>query len=124
MQYKVTHNEIKKIIKHIIRGLPKPIKKRFQNVFIIVQSKPTKKQLKTLREKNITLYGLYEGIPYSNRSIDLPFELPSKITIFKSEIEKTCKTKEEVIKAIKETLYHEIGHYFGFPEKDLRKLGL
>ncbi|MCD6219256.1 metallopeptidase family protein, partial [Candidatus Calescamantes bacterium] len=29
----------------------------------------------------------------------------------------------EIKKKIREVLFHEIGHYFGFKEEDLRKMG-
>jgi predicted Zn-dependent protease with MMP-like domain len=125
VRYKITHKELKKIVKDIIKGLPEPLKNRFKNIYIVVEEKPTVTQLKALKAKGITLYGLFEGIPYPNKSAGLLSSiLPSKITIFKGEIRKMCKTKEQAVKVIKQTIYHEIGHYFGLGEKDLKKLGL
>jgi predicted Zn-dependent protease with MMP-like domain len=45
--------------------------------------------------------------------------LPDKITIFKRPIEESCSTLEEISEQVRETLIHEVGHYFGMSEEDM-----
>jgi predicted Zn-dependent protease with MMP-like domain len=46
--------------------------------------------------------------------------LPEKITIFKNQFEKFFSTKDEIKKAVKNTVWHEIAHHFGMDENQVR----
>jgi predicted Zn-dependent protease with MMP-like domain len=50
--------------------------------------------------------------------------MPDKIVLFKNSIERGCRTRHELEKRIETVLLHEIGHYLGLNEYDLRKLNL
>ncbi len=67
------------------------------------------------------LLGLYHGVPYGKR-INYNLVMPDKIIIYKKAFEKICKNRKELEKKVEEVLLHEIGHYFGFNEEQLRKL--
>jgi len=47
-----------------------------------------------------------------------------RVMLFKSNLEKVCHDREELIEQIQITVRHEIGHYLGFDENDLERLGL
>ncbi len=87
----------------------------------MVEDLPTEEQRIKLRlSKFASLYGLYEGVPQN-----IPGEekavLPDKITIFRLPILNRHETEEAVIEQIRSTLLHEIGHYFGMSEEQLKK---
>jgi predicted Zn-dependent protease with MMP-like domain len=44
---------------------------------------------------------------------------PDTITIFRRPILASATTREEVLKEIRDTVVHEVGHYFGIPEREL-----
>ena len=46
------------------------------------------------------------------------------ISIYQKNIERICRTEEEIIQQVQETVMHELGHYFGMDEEKLRELGL
>jgi len=48
--------------------------------------------------------------------------MPDKIIIYRKAFEKICKDRDELEQKVEEVLFHEIGHYFGFNEEQLRKL--
>lgn len=70
-----------------------------------------------------TLFGLYTGIPLTERTSSYGMVLPDKITLYQRSIEEGCRTKEEVQAQIRTTLLHEIGHHFGLSEEELEQVG-
>jgi predicted Zn-dependent protease with MMP-like domain len=90
-------------------------------VAIVVEDDPTPHQLKKLKVKNsYVLFGLYEGIPRTKRW-EYGQVVPDKITIFKNPIVSLARSNEEIKKIVKDTVWHEIGHYFGMNEDQVRE---
>ncbi len=100
-------------VKKAVSALPKTLRKKLENVEIVIEDEP-------IREKN--LLGLYQGVPLKHRSIWYGNVLPDKITIFKQNIERIAGNDNEIQRIVEDVVFHEIGHYFGFDEEDLRNL--
>jgi predicted Zn-dependent protease with MMP-like domain len=103
-------------------AIPLEFKKDLKNVEITIEDEPSDDQRSVLKlRRNSLLFGLFSGVPQT-----VPGEeratLPDRITIFRLPILAAYHTEEDIIKQIKSTLYHEIGHYFGIDEARLRKL--
>jgi predicted Zn-dependent protease with MMP-like domain len=103
-------------------SLPDEFKSQLKNVEITVEDEPSEEQRNVLKlRRHSLLYGLYSGVPQI-----VPGEeranLPDRITIFRIPILIANQTEEDIIQQIRDTLYHEIGHYFGLDEAKLRKL--
>ena len=49
--------------------------------------------------------------------------MPDTVTLFQRPIESVCASQEEVVREIRITLVHEVGHYLGMTEEDLDRLG-
>jgi predicted Zn-dependent protease with MMP-like domain len=47
--------------------------------------------------------------------------VPDTITLYQKNIEAACKDEEEIERRIVEVLFHELGHYFGMNEKQIRQ---
>lgn len=68
--------------------------------------------------------GLYLGIPLGERNAE-PFMLPDSILIYRKAIENHCdETGEDMGRVIRETLVHELAHYFGFTEGQMDEFEL
>jgi predicted Zn-dependent protease with MMP-like domain len=68
------------------------------------------------------LYGLYEGVPLTERGVEAPFE-PDRITIYRRTLEAEFRAPAELEKQIRITVLHELAHYFGLDEDRLDELG-
>jgi predicted Zn-dependent protease with MMP-like domain len=68
------------------------------------------------------LYGLYEGIPLTNRGGYVGVS-PDRITLFLATICRSADTTEELARRVRVTLLHEVGHHFGISDARLRELG-
>jgi predicted Zn-dependent protease with MMP-like domain len=112
------------LISEAIAALPPHIRRELNNVAFVIEKRirPGKEGEAGIR-KNETLLGLFEGIPKTKRGLNDSGALPDKITIFQESIEELCDgRKEEIKELVREVVWHEIGHHFGFDEKGLRSL--
>ena len=80
---------------------------------------PTSEQARAAKLKpGNMLLGLYEGVPLSKRGGNLKL-LPDTITLFQIPIEMTSNSKEQLIGQIKNTVWHEVAHYFGLDHEKI-----
>ena len=106
----LTEEGFKQLVEEGIKDIPERILKNMENVEICIED-----------EFKDNILGLYEGVP-KNVRCSYCFILPDKITIFKKPIERMAKDKEDIRRIVKETVWHEIAHHFGFNEKEVSRL--
>lgn len=68
-----------------------------------------------------SLLGLYTGVPKISRRGFVPLEMPDIIMLFQQPITQRAKDLNNLKEIIRHVLYHEIGHYFGLNEDELRQ---
>ncbi|MDD4531185.1 MAG: metallopeptidase family protein [Candidatus Pacebacteria bacterium] len=116
----MTTENFENLVNEGIGDIPQKFLDKIKNTAIVIEDEPTKEQLKKLKmRKDYFLFGLYEGVPKTERWGGEPL-LPDKITIFKNEIEKYARSEEEIKRIVKETVWHEIAHHFGMDEEMVR----
>jgi predicted Zn-dependent protease with MMP-like domain len=115
----ITEEEFEQLVKEGIESIDERFLKKLKNVEIVIEDDPTPYQLEKLKIKGGFLFGLYEGVPQTNR-MSYGMVLPDKITIFKNQFEKFFSAKEEIKEAVKNTVWHEIAHHFGMDEEQVR----
>ncbi|MFA5080646.1 MAG: metallopeptidase family protein [Candidatus Paceibacterota bacterium] len=115
------NEEFEKLVKEGIAQIPEEFLDKIKNIAIVIEDNPTKEQLKKLGIKhNYILFGLYEGVPRTVR-IGYGQTIPDKITVFKNQIEEYAKSGEQIKQIVRDTVWHEIGHYFGMNEQQVRE---
>lgn len=70
------------------------------------------------------LFGIFTGVSYNNRSMFNFQTEPTRIELYKNSFEEAFSSRDEIEEQIVKTVIHEIGHYFGFSEKELRRYNL
>lgn len=106
-----------------INTLPRHYIDNMKNVAIVIEDEPTEAQRQKLHLVNgVTLYGLYEGIPLTQRGGNYSLVLPDKITIFKNPIVQGASTMDVLRKQIKRTVWHEIAHHYGLNHDRINEL--
>lgn len=115
--------DFEKLVKKSVLELPEEIRRKMENVAIIIEETPSPRQLRRIGIRyGGLLLGLYEGIPQTKWGKGFGNNLPDKITIFQKPIENFAKTPEAIKELVKNTVWHEIAHHFGFDEKGAREL--
>lgn len=94
------------------------------NVAIILEDDPSESvRLAEELDDDETLLGLYQGIPLTERGVDYGVgeTLPDTITLYKNPIREEARdTDSDIARVVRETLWHEFGHYFGLDEDSVR----
>jgi len=116
----MTNEEFGQLVKEGIDAIDEKFLQKLKNVEIVVEDDPTTFQLKELKLRGALLFGLYEGIPLTKRE-QYGQVLPDKITIFKNAIEQVYSRPEDIKRAVKDTVWHEIAHHFGMDEVQVRQ---
>jgi predicted Zn-dependent protease with MMP-like domain len=113
----VTHSEFEALVERALRTLPRRFKEKIANVAIVVEDWADDE---TLRDVGIeppdTLYGLYRGIDLTHRDTSYGNVLPDTIHIYQGPIEEDCADAAEMAELVRDTVIHEIGHYFGLDD--------
>ncbi len=124
MAYTVSREHFEKLAEEALEKLPEEYRKYFTNITIMVEDHPGEEDLKKLNIQKCNLLGLFSGVPYPKKGnfFSIPYPLPDRITLYQKNIEGICSTESQLVEQIKKTLIHEIGHYFGLSEKELRDL--
>jgi predicted Zn-dependent protease with MMP-like domain len=113
-----------KLISSAIRELPEEFRSKLQNIAIIVEDYPSKDLLEQMGvSADDTLFGVYDGVPLTERGFfEAPLH-PDRILIFQRAIEDECDSPEEIKEELKITLVHEIAHFFGMGDDYLEEIG-
>ena len=107
-----------------INELPQNLKDRLSNVSVVVEDKPSSSVLGKLRLlPNTMLMGLFQGIPLNKKSVWHSGTLPEKITIYQKNIEALCRSEKEIKQRIKNVVRHEVAHFVGFTEEEIKEMG-
>ena len=104
--------DFEKLVTEAVKSLPENIRKIMDNVEIVVEQGSVQGPF----------LGLYQGVPKTAWGRGFGNNLPDKITIFQKPIENFAKTPEAIKELIKNTVWHEIAHHFGFDEKGVKEL--
>lgn len=121
---KLKPQEFDAIVQRAIARIPKEIRRHLDEVVVTVKKRPTAEMLKSLGlPPEDTLFGLYQGESLAGRSGYDIAPLPDTIFIFQEPLEEECETIGELQEEIEITVVHEVAHFVGFSEEQLRELG-
>ena len=98
------------LVERALRKIPRRFRQRLVNVAIVVEREPPRPDL----------LGLYHGRPLTQRSVSDGFVMPDQITIYQGPHERMARNPAQLEKLVAETVWHEIAHYFGMNERQVR----
>jgi predicted Zn-dependent protease with MMP-like domain len=121
---RLSRAEFEKLIAQAVESLPPRFLAKLQNVEVVVEDEPSREDLGSAGiEPGRTLFGLYQGVPQTERGTWYGNVLPDRIVIYQRPIEAVARNRRDIRKEIRITLMHEIGHHFGLGEDDLSDAG-
>jgi predicted Zn-dependent protease with MMP-like domain len=114
------HEDFVKVVEEALDSLPQEFRSRIQNVAVLVEDVPPNQPTPQAGQRRRLLLGIFHGVPATKRSVfNLPTG-PDHIVLYQKNIEAVCSSEAEVRHQIRQTLIHELGHYFGMTEEQLR----
>ena len=120
---RVSREVFESLVEEALASLPERFLRALHNVEIIVEEAPDPEDLRVAGvPPGQTLFGLYQGIPLPQRGVDYGNTLPDRIVIYQRPLEQACRSRTEMVRQIYQTVYHELGHYFGMTDEQLEAL--
>ena len=115
-----------KLVARALDRLPEVFHAHMENVSVVIAEEPDRELLESMGmdpdDPEDTLFGLYEGVPLTERGFDEVL-LPDSITIYRRPLLEWAESEEEIVEEVRITVLHEIGHFFGMDEDKLDELG-
>ena len=112
------------LVERIFAGIPAQFRQQVENLSIQVEDWA---DAETLAELGFAhprdLLGEYRGVPLDERGFDMLPGLPDVIVLYQGAIETEARASGlSLARVIRETLVHELGHYFGFSEPEMDRI--
>ena len=108
-----------KLVERSLERLPGKFRNKLRNIMIEIEDEPSEEVLDDMGIEDGTLFGLYQGVPLTERDWNFGNVLPDRIVIYQRPIEGAASSPEEIEEIVLDTVVHEIGHYFGFDDAEL-----
>lgn len=119
----ISDEEFEKLIGEAMDSLSEKYVRGLDNVLVTYEDEPSPEQRKELKlHCNQTLFGLYQGVPRTQRGIGYNMVLPDKITLFKNPILNASPDIAALKEQIRHTLWHEIAHHYGLDHDRIHAL--
>ena len=119
----MTRRQFEALVERSLRKLPRTFKDRIKNVAVVVEDWADDETLADVGiEPPDTLYGLYRGVDLTRRDSGYGNVLPDTVTIYQGPIEEDCDDEDEMAELVRETVIHEIGHYFGLDDETMHRI--
>lgn len=117
---RMSQDEFEHLVAKALDDLPEEFAELLDNVAVVVEDEPSEEDLLSvdLDPEQDELFGLYQGVPLSER--DSFYEaLPDRVVIYRGPILRCCDSRREVIREVRDTVVHELGHHFGLDEDEM-----
>ncbi len=106
----MTPAEFDRLVDRAMKIIPPRFRRRLKNVVFLVEPEPPRPGL----------LGLYQGRPLPVRSVSESFTFPDRITIYQGPHERLARDRRDLLRLVRETIWHEMAHYFGMNEREVR----
>lgn len=121
----LSRTEFEQLVEEALAKLPERFAKLLENIAIVVEEEPSDDDLDEVfgdedeEGDDHELLGIFRGTPLTQRSFsDLP-QLPAEVAIFRGPILRVSRDRREAMHEIRETVIHELGHYFGLGDHEM-----
>jgi predicted Zn-dependent protease with MMP-like domain len=110
-------DRFEELVGEALDSIPPDLGRLMENVAVVVEDGSARGRL----------LGLYQGVPLTNRDAGYGgyghLVMPDRITIFRLAICARCNDEADVIRQVRITVIHEVGHHFGIDDARLEELG-
>ena len=111
--------EFERIVEEALANLPPQFADLLDNVAVVIEDEPSPEDLELLEDEGGELLGIYRGVALTRRTHDMLPMLPDQIAIFRGPIQRITRTRHEAMREIRDTVVHELGHYFGLHDHEM-----
>ena len=116
MKLQLSREEFDDLVEQAVAQLPRIFREKLSNVVIEVADLPPQGE-----RHGDPLLGIFQGVPMTEKSV-FQTSGPDRVVIYQRNIELVCRSRKELVREIRLTLLHELGHYFGLSEEELEDI--
>ncbi|MBN1337398.1 MAG: metallopeptidase family protein [Deltaproteobacteria bacterium] len=123
----LTDEDLEGAVEEAVRSLHPSLREYIANVAILVDEVPSDEILSQYDPPIWPgeLLGTFTGYSLMERSTEDPWsQLPSSIVLFRRNLQRFARNRETLVEELRITIYHEVGHFLGLDEDDLKERGL
>jgi predicted Zn-dependent protease with MMP-like domain len=111
--------EFDALVEQALAGVPEQFRRYLDNVVVVVEEEPTDDDYdETDTPDEDELFGIFRGAPYFERDRSVS-ELPAQIALFRGPILRSCATRGQAVREIRDTVVHELGHLLGLDDEEM-----
>ena len=116
---RITPEQFESYVEEALASVPAPFRRYLENVVVSVEEEPSDEDYdETDTPDDDELFGIFRGISYFDRG-SVVSNLPAQIAIFRGPILRTCSTRAEAVREIRDTVVHEVGHMLGLGDEEM-----
>jgi predicted Zn-dependent protease with MMP-like domain len=116
---RVTPAQFDSYVEEALASVPGKFRRYLDNVVVLVEPEPSEEDYdETDTPDDEELFGMFRGVPYFERDASIS-SLPAQIAIFRGPILRSCETRGEAVREIRDTVVHEIGHMLGLGDEEM-----
>lgn len=121
----IGRDRFEQLVAEALESLPEVFQEKLDNVAVVVADWPSPADLAAAGlRRGQTLFGLYQGVPQTERTSHYGLVPPDRITIFMGPILRACRSEAAIRDEVRRVVLHELGHHFGLSEGRLKELGV
>lgn len=111
-----------RLVQQVLDSLPDEFREKIRNLAVIVENRPPRSDAKRPRDPRRPrqlIMGVFQGVPATQVSTFNVVTGPNRIVLYQKNIEAVCRNDAEIRHEVRQTVLHELGHYFGMDESQL-----
>lgn len=110
-------------VEQALETVPEPFAQYLDEIPVVIEELPNREICQKLGLSSPTnLLGLYRGVPLKHRHVAHAGSV-DQIVLYRRNLLRICRSRPELIERVRTVLVHELGHYLGFSEAQLRQHG-
>ena len=121
-----SRGRFRRYVRRALEALPPHFRSAADNVMVVVEQLPAAADYETAPGRADRaarpLFGIYRGIPLSERAAGYQLAAPDVIAVFRRPLLSQCRNRRQLQEEIRLTVLHEVGHYFGLEEAAVEHL--
>jgi len=117
--HRISPEEFEAYVEEALESVPAPFRRYLENVVVGVEEEPFEEDYEeTDTPDDYELFGIFRGVPFFDRGATVS-SLPAQIAIFRGPILRSFATRGEAVRAIRDTVVHEVGHMLGLDDEEM-----
>ena len=116
----ISRAEFERLVEEALTLLPPEFRDLLDNVAVMVEEEPGDEDFDVAGlDEDSELLGIFRGVALTDRAWEQLPALPNTVAIFRGPILRVSRSRDAAVREIRDTVVHELGHYFGLGDDEM-----